>query len=78
MSESVGNADLLSDHFDIKQSKESVYLHLTRHPSPSLTTFAFKSSEVRRLLLNLGRLPDLNTVYHQYQKNIVYRIYIRH
>ena len=28
-------------------------LQLTCHPSPSLTTFAFKSSEVRRLLLDL-------------------------
>ena len=26
---------------------------LTCHPSPSLTTFAFRSSEVRRLLLDL-------------------------
>ena len=25
----------------------------TAHPSPSLTTFAFRSSEVRRLLLDL-------------------------
>ena len=44
MCESVGKADLLSDHFDSKQSC---------HPSPSLTTFAFRSSEVRRLLLDL-------------------------
>ena len=51
--ESVGKADLLSDHFDSKQSREAVNLRLTCHPSPSLTTFAFRSSEVRRLLLNL-------------------------
>ena len=47
---SVGKADLLSDHFDRKQSREAVDLTLTCHPSPSLTTFAFRSSEVRRLL----------------------------
>ena len=51
--ESVGKADLLSDHFDSKQSREAVDLPLTCHPSPSLTTFSFRSSEVRRLLLDL-------------------------
>ena len=51
--ESVGKADLVSDHFDSKQSREAVDLPLTCHPSPSLTTFAFRLSEVRRLLLNL-------------------------
>ena len=48
--ESVGKADLLSDHFGGKQSRESVDLPLTYHPSPSLTSFAIRSSEVRRLL----------------------------
>ena len=33
--ESVGKADLLSDHFDSKQSREAVDLLLTCHPSPS-------------------------------------------
>ena len=51
--ESVGKADLLSDHFDGKQSRESLDLLLTCHPSPSLTSFAFRSSKVRRLLLDL-------------------------
>ena len=51
--QSVGKADLLSDHFDSKQTREAVDLPLTCHPSPSLTTFAFRSSEVRRLLLDL-------------------------
>ena len=51
--ESVGKADLLSDHFDSKQSREAVDLPLTSHPSPSLTTFAFWSSQVRLLLLDL-------------------------
>ena len=51
--ESIGKADLLSDHFDSKQSMEAVDLPLTCHPSPSLTTFAFRSREVRRLLLDL-------------------------
>ena len=47
--ESVGKADLLSDHFD----RESVDLPLTCHPSPCLTSFAFRSSEVRHLSLDL-------------------------
>ena len=51
--ESVGKADLLSDHFDSKQSREAVDLPLTCHPSPSIITFAFRSREVRRLLLDL-------------------------
>ena len=50
--ESVGKANLLSDNFDGKQSRESVDLPLTCHPSPRLTSFAFRSSEVRRLLLD--------------------------
>ena len=53
MCESVGNVDLLSDHFDGKQSRESVDLPLTCHPFPSLTSFAFRSSEVRSVLLDL-------------------------
>ena len=44
--ESVVKADLLSDHFDSKQSRESVDLLVTCHPSLSLITFAFRSSEV--------------------------------
>ena len=48
--ESVG---LLSYHFDSKQSREAVDLPLTCLLSPSLTTFAFRSIEVRRLLLDL-------------------------
>ena len=51
--ESVGKADLLLDHFDSNQSREAVDLLPTCHPSPSLTTFAFRSSEERRLLLDL-------------------------
>ena len=53
MCESVGKADLLSDHFDSKQSREAVNLPLTCHPSPSQTTFDIRWSEVRRLLLDL-------------------------
>ena len=48
-----GKADLLSDHFDLKHFREAVDLPLTCHLSPSLTTFAFRSSEVRGLLLDL-------------------------
>ena len=53
VAKSVGKADLLSDHFDGKQSMESVDLPLTCHPSPRLTSFVFRSSEVRRLLFDL-------------------------
>ena len=52
MCESVGKAELLSDHFDCNQSRESVDLPLTCHPSPCLTSFAFRSREVRNLLLD--------------------------
>ena len=51
--ETVGKADLLSDHFDSKQSREAIDLPLTCHSSPRFTTFAFRSSEVRRVLLDL-------------------------
>ena len=51
--ESVGNADLLSDHFDSKQSRKSVDLLVTCSPSSSLISFAFRSNEVKRLLFDL-------------------------
>ena len=51
--ESVGKADLLSDHFDSKQSREASDLPLICHPSPSFTTFASRSRKVRHLLLDL-------------------------
>ena len=51
--ESVGKADLLSDHSDSKQSREAVDLPLTCHSSPSIITFVFRSSEVMCLLLDL-------------------------
>ena len=40
--ESVGKADILSNHFDSKQSREAVDMLLTCHPSPNLTTFAIR------------------------------------
>ena len=46
--ESVGKADLLSDHF-----WNLFVCLLTCHPSTRLTTFAFRSSEVRHLLLDV-------------------------
>ena len=52
--ESVGKAVLLSDQFDGKQSREAVDLPLTCHPSPSFTTLAFRSCEVRHLLLDFN------------------------
>ena len=44
---------MLSAHFDGKQSRYPVDLPSTCHPSPSLTTFAFRSREMKRLLLDL-------------------------
>ena len=49
---SVGKTDLLSDHFESKQSRESVDLPLTCHPSLRPTTFVVMSNEVRRILLD--------------------------
>ena len=49
--ESVSKADLFCNNFDGKQSRESVDLQLTCHPSQRLTSFALRSSEVRCLLL---------------------------
>ena len=51
--ESVGRADILSAHFDGKQSRDPVDLPSTFYPSPGLTTFAFRSREVKWLLLDL-------------------------
>ena len=50
--ESFGKTDLLSDHFDGQQFRESVDLPLTCYPSPSLISFAFRLSEVRYLMLD--------------------------
>ena len=55
--ESVGKADLLSDHFDSKQSREAVDLPLTRRPSPSLTTLI--CLQVERGQASLVRLGPL-------------------
>ena len=60
---SVGKADLMSDHFNSKQSWEGVDLLLTCHRSPSVTTFAFRSREVRRLLLDLDPYGGTHIVY---------------
>ena len=51
--EKVGKADMLLAYFDGKQSRDPVDLPSTCHPSPSLTTFAFMSREVKLLLLDL-------------------------
>ena len=40
-------------HFDGKQSRDPIDLPSTCYPSPSLTTFAYRSREVRRLLSDL-------------------------
>ena len=64
MCELVDIADQLSDHFDGKRYRESVGLPLTYHPSPRLTTFVFRSSEVRRLWFDMDPMEALiNRVY---------------
>ena len=57
-----GSVDLLSDHYDGKKSRGSVDLPLTCHPSPRFTTFAFRSSEVRHLLLLKGNRCSVPSV----------------
>ena len=54
--ESVGTADLLKEHLDGKQFRESVDLPLTCHPSPRLATVAFRSSEVMASFESVGSL----------------------
>ena len=44
---------MLLAHFDSKQSRDPVDLPSTCHPCPSLSTFAFRSWEVKQLLLDL-------------------------
>ena len=51
--ESVGKADMPSAYFDGKQSNDPVDLPSTCHPSLSLTTFACRSRDVKRLLMDL-------------------------
>ena len=55
-----------------KRSRESVDLPLTSHPSPSLTTFAFRSSEVRRLLFDLDTRggTDQSGMFYLFLKRI--------
>ena len=60
--DSVGKADLLSDHFDRKHSRESVDLLVTCHLSPSFITFAFRSCEVKRLLLDLDPYGGIDSL----------------
>ena len=56
MCESVGKADLLSDHFDSKQSREAVDLPLTCHASPSLTHLCLQAKWGEASLVRLGPL----------------------
>ena len=66
--ESVGKADLLSDHFDSNQSREAVDLPLTCHPSPSLTTFlpAATSDTLPTTSLNITSLFPFSLVSLKY------------
>ena len=51
--ESDEKADMLSENLDGKQSRDPVDLPSTCHLSPRLTTFGFRSREVKMLLLDL-------------------------
>ena len=53
VSDPAGKAALLSNYFDGKQSRDVVGCSASCHRRPKLCTFAFRSREVRRLLLEL-------------------------
>ena len=53
VSDPAEKAELLSTFFDSKQSRDPVALPHTCHPSPRLSSFAFRSREVRNILLEL-------------------------
>jgi len=50
---SEGKANLLNGHFDSKQCRLDLPLPPTCHPEVKLSTFAFRSGELCRLLLDL-------------------------
>ena len=60
--EFVGKADMLSAYFHGKQSRDPLDVPSTCRPSPSLTTFAFRSREVKRLLLDLDSYGGTNAL----------------
>ena len=47
------NAALFADVFDNKQSNDSLTMPQSCFPETELTTFAFRSGEVKKLLLEL-------------------------
>ena len=51
---------MLSAHFEGKQSRDPVNQPSICHPSPSFTTFAFRSPEVKQLLLDLNSYGGTN------------------
>ena len=61
---------MLSAHFDINQSRDPVDLPSTCYPSPSLTTFAFRSQEEQVLLLDLDSYggPDPMGIFSLFLK----------
>ena len=61
--ESVGKADMLSAYFDGKQSRDPLDLLSTCYPSSSLNTMAFRSREVKRLLLDLDSYGGTDPLY---------------
>jgi hypothetical protein len=48
-----GKANLLNRHFDSKQCRLGIQLPSTCHPEGKMSSFAFRSGEVRRLLSGL-------------------------
>ena len=55
ISDPAGKAELLSSWFDSKQSREIITIPQSCHPEPSFCRFAFRSSEVCRLMKDLDR-----------------------
>ena len=52
--------ELLSEHFDSKQSRDSVALPLSCHPESKFCTFAFRFREVERILLDLDMHSEVD------------------
>ena len=74
MCKSVGKTNQLSDYFNSRQYRESVDLPLTFHPSPSLITIAFGSSEVMSLLLDLDPYDPLGMFHFFMKRTTMFRL----
>ena len=62
VSGSAEKAELLSAHFDSKQSRDPILMPVSCHPEPQLTSLAFRSSVVKALLLDLDSYGGVDPV----------------